>query len=250
MIKKSKELKEKSIEASDDESDPELETGDPDGGEEVELTEVALATTAMAGNDSKNPWMLPSKKPKSQFSRLEEVKNTEMDSVNSDDDNSSDVKRTIGDSGIIEPNNSNNLDIDELFEEVQRKRKALPIDPTQSGEGERFEMKKSRKKKKLEKLKAKRKAKEKAKLGDFVELNADSDDDTKEKSSEQNGANPEVNEDSENDEGLITSLKRKRTLEDMDGNLSDSEKPQVQSKKKKTKNKKKKKKGKIESQNR
>ncbi len=249
MIQKSKELKEKSIEVSDEESDLELETGDVDESEGLELTEVALATTALAGNESKNPWMLPSKKPKSQFSRLEEVKNAEMENVTSDENNIDDVKRINSDTGIIEHNDSNNLEIDELFDEVQRKRKALPKVQTQNGEDEGFEIKKSRKKKKLEKLKAKRKAKETANLGEFVGLHADSDGESKEKLSEQTDVNPVVNEDSDNDEGLITSLTRKRTLEDMDGNWSDTEKHQVQNKTKKTKNKNKKK-GKNKSQDR
>lgn len=125
------------------------------------------------------------------------------------------------------PSHPDDLDIDDLFEEMQKKRKALPKDPD---ELEGFVEKKSRKKRKLDKLKAKRKAKleaqNKAEAGettefgeDFVKLASDSEHEDEDKTETVEKA--EENE-TEASEALIhQSLSRKRTLEDLEGDWSD-----------------------------
>ena len=89
-------------------------------GNEGELIDIALATTAFG---EKNPWMLPpSVKKVSQFSRPKQIVNKDniVEDKNSDTDED-DVRGNVG-----ATNRNNEVDIDELFDEIQKKRKLLP----------------------------------------------------------------------------------------------------------------------------
>ncbi len=118
-------------------------------------------------------------------------------------------------------NDPDDVDIDNLFEEMQKKRKALPKD---TEELEQFVEKKSKKKRKLDKLKAKRKLKqeqaEKEKKQefkeDFIKFKSDSGESGNENEGEEEATA------NEEEEGIIRgSLTRKRTLEDLEGDWSD-----------------------------
>ena len=230
MIQKGKELKEKNVNMdSDDDND------DDNHGNEGELIDVALATTA---SGEKNPWMLPpSVKKVSQFSRPKEIVNKDNITKDKTSDTEEGVEKN---STLNNKEKSGELDIDELFEEMQRKREALHIEK----DDEEIIAIKLRKKKKAEKLKAKRKAKkeaaklkEKQKLGDVVALKSDSEGDVdnndssnkkpdkvkKNKKRKRKVAKKRQEDDGDDDEIIHSSLTRKRTLEDMDGNWSEDE---------------------------
>ena len=204
---------------SDDNSDADDSTSNQ--GNETELIDVALATTASA---EKNPWMVPPSVEKvSQFSKPAEIVNkiTKENNSDTDDDN-------VGRNVTVDKNKNNELDFDELFDEIQEKRKLLPkVKRNDDGETEEgFTKKKSKKKRKLDKLKAKRKArqeaeelKKKQKIGDFVELGSDSKNDEKFKDEEKD----ENVQNDEDDELIYSSLMRKRTLEDLEGDWSDDD---------------------------
>ena len=236
MIQKSKELKEKNVNVDSDSDD----NNDDNHGNETELIDVALATTA---SGEKNPWMLPpSVKKVSEFSRLTEVVNED----NITKDKTTDTEEGVEENSVVNnKEKSGELDIDELFEEMQRKRGALHIEK----DDEEFVGKKARKKKKAEKLKAKRKAKKEAeklrkkqKLDESVELESDPESDNvdndsankKNKNSNKKTSKGEGkratnrqednNDDDDDGEEIIhSSLTRKRTLEDMEGNWSDDD---------------------------
>ena len=213
------------------------DNNDDNHGNETELIDVALATTAYG---EKNPWMLPpSVKKVSEFSRLKEIVNKD----NITKDKTTDTEEVVEENSVVNnKEKSGELDIDELFEEMQRKRGALHIEK----DDDEFVGKKTRKKKKAEKLKAKRKAKKEAeklkkkqKLDESVELESDigDNDSTNTKTKNSNNrksiknkikrtTNPQEdsnNNDDDEEEIIHSSLTRKRTLEDMEGNWSDDD---------------------------
>ena len=243
MIQKSKELKEKNVKMESDSDD----NNDDNHGNETELIDVALATTA---SGEKNPWMLPpSVKKVSKFSRLKEVVNED----NITKDKTTDAEEGVEENSVVNnKEKSGELDIDELFEEMQRKRGALHIEK----DDEEFVGKKARKKKKAEKLKAKRKAKKEAeklrkkqKFEEYVELGSDPESDnvdndsankknknsnkktskcegkraTNRQEDSNNNNDDDYNDDDNGEEIIHSSLTRKRTLEDMEGNWSDDD---------------------------
>ena len=200
---------------SDNNSDADDKTSNQ--GNEVELIDVALATTASA---EMNPWMVPpSVKKVSQYSKPVEIVNKITKENNSETDG-----ENVGEYVTVDKNKNSELDFDELFDEIQEKRKLLPkVKRNDDGETEEgFTKKKSRKKRKLDKLTAKRKArkeaeelKKKQKIGDFVEL----------------GSDLENVQNDEDDELIHSSLTRKRTLEDLEGDWSDDDGKMVRTKK-------------------
>ena len=217
------------------ESDSDDDNDDDNHGNEGELIDVALATTA---SGEKNPWMLPpSVKKVSEFSRPKEI----VIKDNITKDKTSDTEEGVKENTALDnKEKSGELDIDELFEEMQRKREALHIEK----DDEEIATKTLRKKKKAEKLKAKRKAKkeaaklkEKQKLGDLVKLGSDSEgdvdnNDSANKKPEQTKKNTKKKrkrakklqeDDGDGEEIIHSSLTRKRTLEDMDGNWSEDD---------------------------
>ena len=222
------------------------DNNDNNHGNETELIDVALATTA---SGEKNPWMLaPSVKKVSEFSRLKEIVNKD----NITKDKTTDTEEGVEEKSVVnDKEKSGELDIDELFEEMQRKRGALHIEK----DDDEFVGKKARKKKKAEKLKAKRKAKKEAeklkkqKLEEYVELGSDPESDigdndstnkksknsnnkkskknerkrTTNRQEDNNNDDDDYNHDEEEEEIIHSSLTRKRTLEDMEGNWSDDD---------------------------
>ena len=241
--RRGKELKEKNVNMESDSDD----NNDDNHGNETELIDVALATTA---SGEKNPWMLPpSVKKVSEFSRLKEIVNKD----NITKDKTTDTEEGVEENSVVNnKEKSGELDIDELFEEMQRKRGALHIEK----DDDEFVGKKARKKKKAEKLKAKRKAKKEAeklkkkqKLEEYVELGSDPESDigdndstnkksknsnnkkskknerkrTTNRQEDNNNDDDDYNHDDEEEEIIHSSLTRKRTLEDMEGNWSDDD---------------------------
>ena len=206
------------------------DNNDDNHGNEQELIDVALATTA---SGEKNPWMLPPKVKKvSEFSRLKEVVNED----NIMKDKTTDTEEGVEKKSVLNSNEkSGELDIDELFEEMQRKRGALYIEK----DDEEFVEKKARKKKKAEKLKAKRKAKKEAerlrnkqKVEESAELESEpesdiGDNNNSDKNSNKKNLKGQQQEDNADDDDggeiIHSSLTRKRTLEDMEGNWSDDD---------------------------
>ena len=185
----------------------------------------------------------------SKFSRLKEIVNKD----NITKDKTTDTEKGVEEKSVVNnKEKSGELDIDELFEEMQRKRGALHIEK----DDDEFVGEKARKKKKAEKLKAKRKAKKEAeklkkkqKLEEYVELGSDSESDigdndstnkksknsnnkkskknerkrTTNRQEDNNNDDDDYNHDEEEEEIIHSSLTRKRTLEDMEGNWSDDD---------------------------